>query len=82
MRGYMPEAREFLTDCDREHLFDCIRILPLELGVRFFADYLAGDVYFKTRYADHNLDRACVQFRLTQRIEENESEIRAILDEC
>ena len=42
-----------------------------ELGIRFLADHLAGDVYFKVRYPGHNLRRALVQFKLAESIEAN-----------
>ena len=32
--------------------------------VRFLADYINGDTYYKTTYAAHNLDRAHNQWRL------------------
>jgi hypothetical protein len=35
-----------------------------EQAVRFLADYLAGDVYFRTFRPDQNLDRSRVQVRL------------------
>ncbi|MEB3173451.1 MAG: phosphotransferase [Cyanobacteriota bacterium] len=81
LSGYLAEAAELLNDADREHLFDAIRLIPFELGLRFFSDHLAGDVYFRTSRADHNLERALVQFRLTEQIEANERQIRALLDE-
>lgn len=34
-----------------------IKIITLELAIRFLDDYLSGDTYFKTNYVDHNLDR-------------------------
>ena len=37
--------------------------------MRFLADYLNGDVYFKTAYPRHNLDRARNQFRLVEEME-------------
>ena len=38
--------------------------MTFEVGIRFLADYLNGDVYFKTKYPQHNLDRARNQFHL------------------
>jgi hypothetical protein len=80
VRGYMTQARHFLTDDDRALLYDAVRLIAFELGLRFFTDYLAGDVYFKTRYDGHNLHRATVQFRLTESIETRESAIRRVLE--
>jgi len=79
VRGYMKEAGSFLTDADRAYLYDAIRLLPFELGLRFFQDYLAGDRYFKVRQPGQNLNRARVQFRLCESIEARESSIRGIL---
>lgn len=79
-KGYMTHAGDFLTEGDRKHLFNAINLIPLELAVRFFADYLAGDVYFKTRYPGHNLRRAIVQMRLTESIETREPIIREVME--
>lgn len=80
VKGYMTYAKSFLTDNDRLYLYDGIRLIAFELGLRFFADYLAGNVYFNTRYDEQNLNRARVQFKLTESIEARESQIRKILD--
>jgi Ser/Thr protein kinase RdoA (MazF antagonist) len=80
LRGYMSQARDFLTEADRHYLFDAVRLIAFELGLRFYADYLAGDVYFKTVYDGQNLNRARVQFRLCESIETRERQIREILD--
>lgn len=80
VRGYMKFAREFLTDADRGYMYESIRLLTFELGLRFFADYLAGDVYFKVRREGQNLQRARVQFKLCESIETRESVIRGIID--
>ena len=80
-RGYQAHARDFLTAADHRHLFDCIHLIPLELGIRFLTDHLAGDVYFKVRYPGHNLRRALVQFKLAESIEAREPAIRKILGE-
>lgn len=79
LQGYLAEAGRYLSEADLEHLYDAIRLLPFELGLRFLTDYLDGDVYFKTQYPRQNLNRALVQFRLTESIEAQELEIREIL---
>lgn len=81
VRGYMTYARLFLDDADRHYLFDAIRLIAFELGLRFFTDFLRGGVYFKTRYEGHNLMRARVQFKLTESIEMREVQICRILQD-
>ena len=78
-KGYMREAGSFLTDADRAYFYDAIRLLPFELGLRFFQDYLAGNVYFKTTQPEQNLNRARVQFRLCESVEAREHSIRNAL---
>ena len=77
--GYLSEARAFLTGADYAYLYDAIRLIAFELGLRFFTDHLAGDVYFKVKYPGHNLQRALVQFKLTESIEAHEADIRHII---
>lgn len=79
--GYMKHASEFLTPAERNYLYDSIRLITFELGLRFFEDYLAGSVYFKTHYPEQNLNRARVQFRLCESIEAREREIRKLFSE-
>ena len=79
LQGYLSEARHFLTETDRDYLYDAIRLIAFELGLRFVTDHLAGDIYFKVEHHGHNLQRALVQFRLCQDIETRESAIRSLL---
>jgi Ser/Thr protein kinase RdoA (MazF antagonist) len=79
LQGYLPMTREFLTGVDFEYIYDSIRLIAFELGLRFFTDYLEGNVYFKVRSPEHNLSRALVQFRLTESIEAQEAAIRSII---
>jgi len=80
VRGYMRNAKKFLTDGDRKYLFDSVWLITFELGLRFFIDYLSGDRYFKTKYDGQNLNRAQVQFKLCESIEIREQSIREILN--
>ena len=80
VKGYLREAGEFLSEADNQYLFDSIRLITFELGLRFFTDYLAGDVYFKTNYEGQNLNRARVQFALCESIEAREPKIRRVLE--
>jgi Ser/Thr protein kinase RdoA (MazF antagonist) len=81
LQGYLSEARGFMTDHDYAYIFDAARLIAFELGLRFFTDYLAGDVYFKTKYPEHNLARALVQFKLTESIETQQTTIENLIQE-
>ena len=82
LSGYMEAARSFLTGRDLDFFFDAVRLIPYELGLRFFTDFLENNVYFKVSSSKQNLERAMVQFKLVESIEEQEEEIRGIFEEC
>jgi hypothetical protein len=77
--GYFSTAKDFFTEGDRAYLYDAIRLIAFELALRFFTDYLEGNVYFKVNHPEHNLLRALVQFKLTESIESQAGAIRAII---
>ena len=81
LRGYLPLAKNFLTPPDYDYLYDGIRLIAFELGLRFFTDYLAGNVYFKVKHPTHNLMRSLVQFKLTESIEAQAEQLQAIIQE-
>ena len=56
------------------------QLMTFECGVRFLTDYLDGDVYFKTKYPEHNLVRARNQFRLVEEIEKHLPEMNEIVE--
>jgi Ser/Thr protein kinase RdoA (MazF antagonist) len=81
LRGYLSVASAFFRESDYAYLFDAIRLIAFELGLRFYTDYLEGNVYFKARHREHNLQRALVQFKLTESIEAQETGLCAIIRE-
>ncbi|ALF51882.1 aminoglycoside phosphotransferase [Nostoc piscinale CENA21] len=81
LQGYLAVAKAFLTENDYAYMYDGIRLIAFELGLRFFTDYLAGNVYFKVKHPEHNLARAIVQFKLTESIESQETQIRQIIQD-
>ena len=45
------------------------KLMTLECGIRFLADYLNGDTYFKIHRKQQNLDRCRSQFALVADME-------------
>ena len=75
--GFLAGTRDLLNPVEREHLLDGGLVLVLEQGVRFLADHLLGDVYFRCLRDDHNLDRARTQFKLLESLLRQENALRA-----
>lgn len=82
LSGYIWAAQDYLTGKDFDFLYDAIRLVPFELGLRFYTDFLEGSPYFRVDRNGQNLDRALVQFKLVESIEEQEDRIREIIEEC
>jgi len=72
VRGYLSSAGTFLNEAEKAHLAFSGKLIALEIGIRFLTDHLEGDVYFKIKRPNHNLDRCRTQLALVQSIEEQE----------
>lgn len=78
--GFLGTAGAALTETEIKTLPVGAKLMTFEVGIRFLADYLNGDVYFKTKYPQHNLDRARNQFHLVQEMEEKWDEMMAVVE--
>lgn len=67
--GFLSEAGEFLTQNEVNEMAFSVKLMALEVGVRFLTDYLNGDTYFSISYPDNNIDRCRNQFRLVEDVE-------------
>jgi Ser/Thr protein kinase RdoA (MazF antagonist) len=75
-RGFTAAAG---VPADAETLLLAPRYVGLMLGVRFLADHLAGDRYFKVTAPGENLTRARRQLALVQDMERQEAALRQAL---
>ena len=69
-KGYLESAKNFLLPIEIENLPYAAALFPYMQCVRFLADYINGDTYYKIQYPEHNLVRTKAQFKLLQRAEE------------
>ena len=81
LESYFNETKSFLTKREKELFPYAPFLLSIECGIRFLEDYLKGDVYFHTKYSEHNLDRARTQLNLAASIIENIDAYKKITDE-
>lgn len=79
LSSYLQEAGIFFTPADYDFLYDAILLIPFELGLRFFSDYLAGNIYFKVKEPRQNLQRAVAQFHLCESIAGQRLQIEDII---
>ncbi|MGZ5030944.1 MAG: phosphotransferase enzyme family protein [Methylobacter sp.] len=79
LKSYLNEAGAFFTEHDYHYLYPAIRLIPFELGIRFYTDYLQGNQYFKVTEPEQNLERAIGQFRLCESIMAQEPAIKSLI---
>jgi aminoglycoside phosphotransferase (APT) family kinase protein len=77
--GYLDGSGDTLGEDEVALMPDAARLVTLTVGMRFLTDHLAGDVYFKVARERHNLDRARVQFRIVESMEQQDAVMRAAL---
>ncbi len=78
-KGFLDGCGGQLTDEEIMLLPEGAKMMTIECGMRFLADYLSGDTYFKTSYPEHNLDRCHTQFKLVAEMEEHWDEMKKIV---
>ncbi len=77
-KGFLGEVGANLTKKEAELLPLSALLMTYECGIRFLADYINGDTYFKIHRENHNLDRARNQFALVKDIEKKLPEMSRI----
>ena len=82
-RGFLRSARD-LRPAEVDLMTDAVEIIALELGLRFLADHLRGDSYFRLGPADPpdlNRTRAMVQLTLFERLRAKSAEAKRCIAE-
>lgn len=78
-KGYIQSARTFLTPIEIEHLPYAATLFPYMQAVRFLADYINGDTYYRTTYDGQNLVRTKAQYKLYQEAKAAIPEMKAYI---
>ncbi|MBS1655996.1 MAG: phosphotransferase, partial [Bacteroidetes bacterium] len=70
VKGYIDVIDPILTTSEKKYIhFSGLAMLYMQ-SLRFLADYLNGDIYYKIIYPEQNFDRAFNQFTLLEKLEE------------
>ncbi len=78
-KGFIEGCGGKLPKEETELLPEGALMMTLECGMRFLSDYLDGDTYFKTAYAEHNLVRCRTQLKLASEMEKHWDEMKKIV---
>lgn len=79
--GFCTALKGKITEKEIELLPYSAYLMTMECGTRFLTDYIDGDIYFATKYPEHNLVRCRTQFKLASQMQQREAEMLAIVKE-
>ncbi|SEQ52031.1 phosphotransferase enzyme family protein [Neolewinella agarilytica] len=69
--GYLSVTRDLLNPAELHYLPRSGALLAYLMAVRFLTDYFEGDVYYTTKYPEHNLVRGRNQLKLAELLLKN-----------
>ena len=72
-KGFASELKSIITKNEKKELLNGAKYMCLLIGLRFLTDYLNMDVYYPTKYENHNLIRARNQFKLVSELVKKEN---------
>lgn len=70
LKGFLDMMKQSLTPTELKHLPLGAKTMIFIMALRFLTDFLKGDIYYKTSYCHHNLNRAKNQFKLIESLSE------------
>lgn len=79
--GFLETAGQSITKEEKDLLPLGAWMMTYENAIRFLADYLNGDIYFAVHNEDQNLHRATAQAEILRQMEENEENMKGMINE-
>lgn len=74
-KGFLEKIGTAISEIESKYLITGAKSMIFIMGIRFLTDFLNGDIYYKTSYGEHNLDRSKNQFKLLESLNNQISEL-------
>lgn len=65
-KGFLEKVKDVLSPLEIKYLPLGAKTMTFIMAIRFLTDFLNGDIYYKTNYKNHNLDRSKNQLKLIE----------------
>ena len=78
-KGFLEKIESSLSPTELKYLPLAAKTMIFIMALRFLTDYLNHDIYYKTKYSEHNFDRAKNQFKLIESLSEKFNEAQIIM---
>lgn len=81
IEGFLSQVKNFITPEERANLIYGAKRTIFVQALRFLADYLNSDTYYKTHYEEQNLNRTKNQIALLKSLERHEKALHKMVME-
>lgn len=78
--GYLSEMGNELSQDEKAHIIYAGEFMIYMQAIRFLTDFLNGDMYYQSRYEEHNLVRARNQIALLQSYQHQKQYFQTIIE--
>ena len=78
--GYLAETKNTLNSIEKEYLAFAPLLMTYEQALRFLADFIEGDKYYRIHNKNHNIQRTRSQIRLLESMEEQYPQMQKIIN--
>ncbi len=82
VQGYLSEMMNILSSMELQYIVYAGEFIIYMQTLRFLADYLLGDIYYKVSHPKHNLYRARNQLKLLQSYRGKKNEMKDIVEKA
>lgn len=73
--GFLEKTGDAVSDFEKQYFPLAAKTMIFIMALRFLTDFLNNDIYYKTKYPEHNLIRSMNQFKLIQSFEEQRDKV-------
>ncbi|MGI8950794.1 MAG: phosphotransferase enzyme family protein [Chitinophagaceae bacterium] len=80
VKGYLSEMKNILTFSEVQHFVYAGKFMLYMQSLRFLSDYLNNDIYYGSKYEDHNFIRAQNQAHLLKLVYKKEPHLKLIVE--
>ena len=80
-RSYLSITEKILSDREISNLAIFPILITFEQALRFYTDFLSGDIYYKIQYPEQNLIRTKVQLKLLRSMVSNYEEMKSFISQ-
>jgi len=81
VEGFLKSQQQNITKTEADYLATSAKVMTFIMALRMLTDFLNNDIYYKTNYELHNLNRTKNQLRLIEEMDKQFEEMQKIVSQ-